>query len=57
MTKMDVLNQKTLLRIFRALRNVDNGLHTEEDLNKFLHNIHSDYFDEMINILGGEIDE
>lgn len=57
MTKMDALNQKTVLRMFRAIRNVDNGLHTEEELNKFLHNIQSDYFDEMIEILGGEVND
>lgn len=55
MNKMDAINQQTVLRIFRAIRNVDNGLHTEEELNKFLHNIQSDYFDEMIEILGGEV--
>ena len=57
MSKMDELNQRTILRIFRALRNVDNGLHTLEELNNFLHSIQSDYFDNMIEILGGEINE
>ena len=57
MSKMDALNQQTILRIFRVLRNVDNGLHTEEELNNFLHNIQSDYFDEMIEILGGKVNE
>lgn len=55
MSKMDALNQQTVLRIFRAIRNVDIGLHTEEELNKFLHDIQSDYFDEVIEILGGEV--
>lgn len=55
MSKMDALNQQTVLRIFRAIRNVDNGLHTEEELNKFLHNIQSDYFDAMIDILSEDI--
>lgn len=57
MTKMDALNQKTVCRLFRALRNVDIGLITKDDLTICLNSIQSDYYDEMINILEEKIDE
>lgn len=56
MTKMDALNQKTVCRLFRTLRNVDIGLIRKEDLTICLNQIQSDYYEEMINIMEEKID-
>lgn len=57
MTKMDMLNQKTLLRVFRQMRNVDIGLTEEKDFLPWLHELQSDYMEEMICILEESINE
>lgn len=57
MTKMDMLNQKTLLRVFRQMRNVDIGLTEEKDFLPWLHELQSDYMEEMICILEEAINE
>lgn len=51
MSKMDALNQKTVCRVFRALRNADIGLIKEEDLHRCLESVQTDYYDEMIEIM------
>ena len=57
MTKTDALNQKTLLRVFRQMRNVDIGLTKEKDFLPWLHELQSDYMEEMICILEEAINE
>ena len=57
MTKMDMLNQKTLCRVFRQMRNVDTGLTEERVFLPWLHDLQSDYMEEMICILEEEINE
>ena len=55
MSKMDALNQKLILRIFRALRKVDIGIYTEDEFVKFIHVYQEDYFDDMIDVLQGDM--
>lgn len=57
MTKMDMLNQKTLCRVFRQMRNVDTGLTEEQVFLPWLHDLQSDYMEEMICILEEAINE
>lgn len=57
MSKMDALNQKTVCRVFRQMRNVDIGLTNVHELNNWLHDLQEEYFEEMIIILEEKINE
>ena len=57
MNRMDALNQKTVCRVFRALRNVDIGLIEKDDLIRCINSIQTDYYEEMINIMEEKIGE
>ena len=56
MTKMDALNQKVVCRVFRQLRNTDIGLTSLEEMNRWLHDLQEEYFEDMINIMEEKID-
>ena len=57
MTKMDALNQQTLMRCFRALRDFNTGLIDATQIPERLQGIQSDYMENMITILEEVIDE
>lgn len=58
MTKMDALNQQTVMRFFRALKDYNlELLEDREALVKRLHEIQSDYMDSMIDIMEETLSE
>lgn len=57
MTKMDALNQQTVMRCFRALRDFNIGIIDATQIPERLQNIQSDYMENMITILEEVIDE
>lgn len=57
MNKMDALNQQTLMRCFRALRDFNIGIIDANQIPERLQNIQSDYMENMITILEEVIDE
>lgn len=57
MTKMDALNQQTLMRCFRALKDFNIGLIDSTEIPTILQCIQSDYMENMILILEEVIDE
>lgn len=57
MTKMDALNQQTLMRCFRALRDYEIGLLDVSQMPERLSHIQIDYLEKMINIMEEVVDE
>lgn len=51
MNKIDALTEKYLLRIFRYLTFVEQGLNTPEDLIRFIKTMRDDFYEERINLL------
>ena len=51
MTKMDALNQHTLRRCFRALRDFNTGLYDSKAYADVVENIYEDYMENVISLM------
>ena len=51
MTKTDALNQHTLMRCFRALRDYNTGLYDASSYAKVVEGIYEDYMESVISLM------